>query len=291
MIHHKSALVGRFDTTYEGYLSLTRFYQNCKKHQNCRIEIDLSLLNWIDANLCGLWLAMIRDLKAENNLDFNIASLYYADKFKNEAKFNILLRNGFIVALRGMDEILEEDWDDRKSTIGVRFFSVDECDNFVNYFESQFLNHRGCNLLENDKEDLYMAYCELFANYEIHAHTQNPVYVCGQFYPQKKQLVFSMTDLGVGFLDNISMFTQGVINDPITSVEWALKKGNSTKTDAKGGSGLSTIDEFCRQKNGNLHIITNGVYTEYNYQKNQRTYNYLPEIFKGTTVHLIFPTN
>ncbi len=277
-------------TTPLGYQYLVNFYYECLKFKDCKIEIDLGSLNWIDANLCGLWLAMLDDLKEQNKLSFYIEQKYWLEnstKYPNN--FHILFRNQFISLLNDMGNIFEDCKDARKSSITLKSFTIAEVDKFVEYVEEEFLNHRGCQISVNDKNILQTAYLELFSNYEIHAKTTKPIYVCGQYFPKNQQLMFSLTDVGIGFIKPIYEYTQTMaipIATPQKAIEWALEGKHTTKKLCLGGSGLKSIDDYCRSKHGNFHIITDGVYT-YLDTNQKRIFNMLPTHFKGVTIHLI----
>ncbi len=92
----KVFLKHNISTNLAGYKTLVAFYKECKKYQSCEIEIDLTHLVWLDANLCGLWLAMIDDLKRTNNLSFYIEQKHWLENQKNYPNnFHVIFRNKF----------------------------------------------------------------------------------------------------------------------------------------------------------------------------------------------------
>ncbi len=42
---------------------------------------------------------------------------------------------------------------------------------------------------------------EVLLNIKLHAQTTDPFFVCGQYYPMRKDLILTMIDLGIGFID------------------------------------------------------------------------------------------
>ncbi len=64
-------------------------------------------------------------------------------------------------------------------------------------------------------------FLEVFSNIHLHAHTKDPVFACGQYYPSKNLLKFTLVDLGVGFLEPISNFTKNQINEAEKAILWA----------------------------------------------------------------------
>jgi hypothetical protein len=287
---HKVFLKNNINTDVVGYKALMAFYKECKELQNCEIEIDLTYLTWLDANLCGLWLAMINDLKITNNLSFRIDQKHWLENPKYYPNnFHVIFRNKFISLLSNMEDEFNDYKDPRQSTIELRCFTVADVDSFIEYIENEFLEHRGCQISKTNKEDLYTAYAELFANYEIHSKTQHPIYVCGQYFSKNQQLMFSFTDVGVGFAKPIYEYTKinkNPIKTPLEAVKWAIE-GHTTKQTGLGGSGLKSIEEFCKHRKGNFHIITDGIYTYYDANK-KRVFETQDDYFKGVTVHLLF---
>ena len=283
----KIYLKGRIQTDIQGHQSLLQFYYACKIYKDCQIEIDLTNLRWFDANLSGLLLAITEDLRESNKLDFHIDGKYWLSEYSKN--FNVLLRNKFIPMLWGMGDGYDEIVDNHKSTIELQKFHFAEIDEFSEYIERVFLEHRGCSINEEAKEDIRTAYTELFTNYREHAETEKPIYVCGQYFPTTRKLCFSITDVGIGFFVPIQKHTQtdeNPVNNAQTAIEWALKYNNTTSISKTKGQGLHNIEKFCKENNGDFHIISDNIYTYH--QRKKRNFKILDRQFKGVTIHLFF---
>ena len=107
---------------------------------------------------------------------------------------------------------------------------------------------------------------EVLINPVDHSGARNGVYTCGHWFPNKKELAFSVYDTGIGIPAHIKSH----INNDFTSkeaVEWALVKGNSTKQLDDGtprGLGLSDLKDFIELNKGTFIIASNDIYYSYN---------------------------
>lgn len=235
-------------TDYSGFRQLFRLYNELREHYHKTIFIDFSSLDWIDANLSAVFNAIMYKLSKDNDLTFT------ADGTILSTKFDVLLRNGFI---KPNNSSVPNDV--RKSTVPCKHFSLSQKAEFKEYIQSDLLTHRGIpkSLTHDQKKRIKIDLLEIFSNVFQHALTQEPFFVCGQYFPKDKLLKFTMTDLGCGFLPPIKNFSKNEIETDIDAIRWALS-GNSTKTvsDEPGGCGLSGIHEYCKENSGNFQIIS-----------------------------------
>lgn len=283
------ALKGSIYTNAQGYNALVHFYQSCQPHTNCTINIDLSGLQHLQGNLCALWLAMLEDLKQQNGLLFHVEQKYWLPHKLYGNNFHLLLRNKFVPTLANSEDDFKDFIDERESVIELRKFAKEAHFEFAYYINEAFLEHRGCALSQDDKDHLKNAYTELFNNYTEHARTEQPVYVCGQFFPKYKQLIFSLTDVGIGFLEPIRAYTSSLplpVYGAREAVEWAVQNKNTTRKGDSIGGGLKDILKFCSTSTRKFHLITDGIYARF--EAGKSSYETLAHHFKGTTVHLLF---
>lgn len=266
-------------TDINGYNSIIQFYNFANKFNNCTIKLNFDAINFIDANLSSLLSAIIYYLKINNNINT------YIDFSTFKGDLNILIRNGFTKQISQNSNF--NPIDNRASTIPLKTFKFIDADGFCDYIEKDFLNQRGLNNIESKKkEKLLNSFIEIFSNVELHANTDKPIFVCGQFFPTQQELKFTLVDLGDGFLKKIVEYTKQDerITKASEAIDWAVK-GNSTKKDAKGGTGLKSIMNYCVFNSGSLHIISDGCYWDFtNRTKNIFTTN----LFTGATINLIF---
>lgn len=274
-------LKDKIKTDFSGYSKIIDFYNFAKNYKDEIIEIKFDELNWIDANLSALFLATVHKLKTENKLKF------YIDFKTINSGLNVLFRNGLVNSIVGNKNKYYSD-DYRKSTIPLKAFKLndDGVTSFVNYIENDLLNHRGLESVDFAiKQKIKDSYFEIYDNVGIHAETNSPIIACGQYYPEQKEVKFTLVDFGVGFLKKIKEFTKGAVSQPHEAIKWAID-GNSTKKEARGGTGLKKIFFYCLKNNGGVHIISDNCYWEF---ENNKISNFtIKQGFAGTTINLIF---
>ena len=96
-------------------------------------------------------------------------------------------------------------------------------------------------------------------------HSQSPIgcYISAQAYPQENRLLFSVADLGVGFLSTLlPKYTHLMNNEQAISL--AVKAGISSKSrDRNIGAGLPILCDFLKHYSGYLEIISmNGIWRQ-----------------------------
>lgn len=268
-------------TDFAGTISLLNYYTYAKQFKNCWVNLNFDGINYIEANLCAYLFGIIYHLQKTRGVRTYI-------EFKSLGKdLNILMRNGFTNYVAGKQNEFSP-FDARDTTIPLKSFIQNDADGYCNYIERDFLHQRGLSKIKfADKDRIIESYLEIFDNVGLHANTSEPIFVCGQFFPSLGEVKFTLVDLGDGFLKKIAEYTKNgeKIVNASGAVSWAIK-GNSTKKDAVGGTGLKNIFWFCHRNGGSLHIFTDDCYYDLTEQK--ATSHRIPNAFCGTTIHLIF---
>lgn len=267
-----------FSTDHRTTGELTRLYFDAGRQNNKWPKLDLSQLNHVDANLAALLLALAHKMQQKNGQRLFVD---FGDKS------SVFFRNGLIAHLQGKfsESTLS---DERQSTIPLFTFHADEHEAYYEYIMQLFLNQRGMyRVTKTVKEALSMHYCEVFENVGLHANTTNPVYCCGQYFPNKKQLRFTLVDLGIGFLPKIKEATQGKIDTDTSAIVWATHNMNSTKDLAfgPGGTGLYQLKKYCDENNGSLHICSGKGYV--NFIQNRTLEHNLTHGLPGSMINII----
>jgi hypothetical protein len=269
---------GELRTSSNGFKKLMGFYHHAVSNPGATYQLDFGSISFFDANMSAILMAILDKLKIDNRNRFQI------DEEQINTRCEVLRRNGFISSLNGSSN---KDGDIRKSTVQLMTFHPTDADKFVSYIENDFLKHRGLDgkLDEPDAQKIKESYLEIFANVDLHAETNRPLYTCGQYYPTKRQFKFTLTDVGVGFLKKIGQ-KYPKVKTYEDAIDWALK-GHSTKSGTtKGGTGLQGILKYCLQTKGEFHIVSGDCYWVFTGTKIAKFY--LERHFCGTTVHLIF---
>lgn len=264
-------------TDWNGVNELVKFYQFASQYHYKKVFLDISKLNSLDANLSAIVLAITHKLKKENKVYVfvNLAS-----------HMSVFYRNGLISHLKG-DGNKNQYADNRESTIPLTTFSTVDYETFSNYLRQDFFRHRGLATLSNDvKRNLITQFAEVFTNVDLHAETNAPVFACGQYFPEKRVLKFTLVDIGIGFLKKISQKDPSITTDR-SAIIWSTLDFNSTK-DTKwgtGGTGLKDLKKYCNESNGSLHICSGLGYV--NFINTKTLEHNLQYSFSGAIVNIV----
>lgn len=269
---------GYINTDFAGIRTLYKFYDAAKEFKNQHISIDFYNLQFLDGNLCALFLSLLHKLTKENNLSFSTDGEFI------KKKFHVLARNGFV-------HFNEEIADVQKSTLGLKYFNVGNLDEFVEYVQQDLGQHRGMKLSEDNSEKVMSSIIEVATNIEIHSNSNEPFFACGQYYPENKVFKFTMVDLGDGFLPAISKSTGGTITTSESAIDWALQLGNTTKVDEPGGLGLPDLRSYFAEKKGHLQIVTGDAFWSTELAESRSRHKKFSTPCFGTIVNLLFSFN
>jgi len=128
---------------------------------------------------------------------------------------------------------------------------------------------------------------ELYSNASEHSDTQHGIFVCGQHYPRKEELIFLVADLGIGISERIKKDLGK--NLPLEeSLRWAFQRGNTTRKGA-GGQGLKLLKEAIRLNKGSIQFVSYSGYLSI--KEKGESFKLLEYPFPGTAVCIKFRTN
>ena len=176
----------------------------------------------------------------------------------------------------GLYNYLKEDATDYHASISIPFRRINMDDDYIIDYIDNILKLAPIQLTSNCRGALFKNIYEIFNNSVDHSRAQFGVFSCGHWMPQKKQLVFSVYDTGIG----IPALVKEKISSSLSSadaLEWALVRGHSTKQLTNGiprGLGLSDLFDFIKLNHGALNIMTNDLYYQYNGSKTIQPINY-----------------
>ena len=275
--HITLPLEGFLTTNSQGIRRLIEWYTLAKEYRTKTITTCCNNLDWIDANLAALWSALMYKLEKENNLTFRIDEEILAKRF------SILIRNGFSTGTIPFSS---------KTFIQNASFGPADDEPFSDYIESELMGQQEMKKLPPDLRGLIEANLyELYSNVFRHAGTTDPFFICGQYFPKRKELVVSMVDLGQTFLPPINKRTNGLINTQMESIDWALQ-GNSELGSEGGGHALKCIRKKFDEDGHCLQIVTgNTFWDSENIQSILGAFRVYNVELPGTMVNLIFKTN
>lgn len=98
---------------------------------------------------------------------------------------------------------------------------------------------------------------EIYENAFEHAASPIGVFTCGQYYPKNQELKLTVVDFGVGIPSNVRIFLHQPGLPADQALEWAFRKGTTTKPNGMGrGLGLDLLKQFIRANCGSLEVYT-----------------------------------
>ena len=159
-------------------------------------------------------------------------------------------------------------------------------DGILHYIDNEVLRRTQMPKMSEDLlKEVRRAFFEVFGN--IFCHSQSPIggIVCGQVYPNSKEIQIVFYDIGVGIAGRIRE-VQRSINSDTEAIEWALRMGTSTLSNSgeSRGLGLFLLRQFLFVNGGILNIYANkGAVTEI---KSKRICSILPRNLRETLIDM-----
>lgn len=235
--------------------------------------IDCALVKWIDANIAAA-LKAIFDRIEQFGGNIDLVNL------RPDVR-NVLRRNGFFE-----NDMLADRY---KTCIPLRVFETHESVKFSEYSFEHLEKNMELNLSNALKIKFFEGIDEIFQNSVLHCHQPTKIYACGQLYPKRKLIDFTIVDLGKGFRWNVENYLNKEVSGS-RSIDWAMSAENTTRDgDVSGGLGLKILLEFIKHNGGKLTI-----YSDTGYWTNSSNGIELTELtasFPGAVVNLEIRTD
>lgn len=256
---------------YEGFARLIEIDAKMKRSFAQKIEIDMEQVSWFDANMCAPFGAILYAVSRRLN---TVALSNISSSVEK-----ILSKNRFLSHYGR--EIKPDTYG---TTIEYKRFEPKDNRYFNSYIE-KYLIGKGIpqmtpGLLKKFRESIF----EIFSNAVIHSDTKQGIFSCGQFFPGKHRLDFSIADLGIGIRQNVKKKV-GVDLKAEQAIVWALEGQNTTKTGSiPGGLGLKLLRDFILMNEGRIQIISDMGYWELSGKKEDTKAFSQP--FPGTIVNI-----
>jgi len=236
-IHHDQA----------GFEALVRLHGQTKDCVLDDIAIDMSATTWFDADMCAALGAILYRLGEQANT-VKLQNIHPQVE-------NILSKNGFL-SHYGRTRIPDH-WG---TTIPYHRFDVKDDRYFADYIETELMHRSEMpsmspGLMKKFRESVF----EIFSNAVLHSRTTQGIFSCGQFFPRRNRLDFSVTDLGIGIRQNVQ--EAGLNLAPEMAIAWATEGRNTTKSgQIPGGLGLKLLGEFIDLNGGRIQIVSDAGY-------------------------------
>lgn len=169
----------------------------------------------------------------------------------------IMRKNSFLAMFDGSQLT-----DTHQTTLPFKIFKLNSEGQFNDYLE-MYMKGKGIpDMSEKLTKQFRQSLFEIFSNASIHSGSKPGVFACGQFFPRKRRVDFSISDAGVGIGENVREYT-GKKMDSCEAIEWAMADGNTTKTGSRpGGLGLRLIKDFIQINEGKMQVISGDGYYE-----------------------------
>lgn len=232
----------------KGYQDLTRLYSQTKGCFFSHIEIDMASSTWFDADMCAVLGAILYHL----NTNLNTVELTNIPGDVSQ----ILRRNGFL------SHYGREALPDRFSTtMPYRRFDATDHQVFAAYIDQEFQISGRLPTMSDQLLKLFLGnIIEIFDNAATHSQSTLGIFSCGQHFPSKKRVVFTVVDLGIGMRANIADHLGRDLSST-DAIAWAVQKHHSTRHKCRlGGLGLTLLLKFIEWNGGYVQIVSDGGY-------------------------------
>mgnify|MGYP001337592157 FL=1 len=263
------------NNTFESYQKLITFYENNKN--KLFEEVHLNLSHFFAANMSAALGAVLDEFTS------NLNRVYF-DSISPQIEA-ILLKNDFLTYYGGQRAI-----DRNKTTIKFQKLKPTDGKYFKSYVIEELIEGHMADLpkmSQGVKEKMVEGIYEIFVNAQIHSKTDF-IYTCGQFYPNKNKIEFTIVDTGDGFKEIINQRFSSNLS-AVQAITWAVQDKMTTKVGVSGGIGLAVLKEFIRMNKGKMQIVSDDGFFQFD-ESGQVTRTFNGQ-FPGTIVNLQFNTD
>lgn len=266
-----SFILKNIDTSFSCYNQFSNLYNELKALEFKNITISLE--EWFGANMSAVLGGILDKVSVTNSIEISSR--------KSEI-LTILKKNSFLANYG--HRVLP---DRNDTTIKYLKLKPVESRYFNSYIITELLSRSVLpEMTDALRKKIAESIYEIFVNAQIHSSTDY-IYTCGQFFPRKHKIEFTIVDTGIGFKNAINNRFNGTLSS-IQAMKWALKDGNTTKKDIPGGLGLSVLTEFIKLNKGKFQIISDDGF--YELGTSERA-DFLNIPFPGTIVNMEFRTD
>ncbi|MED9967563.1 MAG: hypothetical protein UFJ18_12360 [Blautia sp.] len=272
--------LSNLQTSYSSHNKLAKLYADIHSCSWDFIIINFEKVSFISANQFSVLGCILTSFLIQHK-NTKISFTNLSPKIKE-----IMQVNGF-----GKHFSLEPLPDKNNTAIPYKIFNVSQIDEFERYigisiFNRNDLPRMSCGVRDRITDNIL----EIFNNVKEHTKSEL-LYTCGQYFPRKGFLYFTIVDSGETIPHNVSEYLKDSgksLNQSETALHWALQCGNSTRrTNSPGGLGLYFLSDFIKLNKGELYIVSGNETFEQTAKYGQR-YKSLSVPFQGTIVTMAF---
>ena len=237
------------------------------------LNLDFASCSFFEANMTAPFYAVLSHVFDGLN---EISIIHVPDSVEK-----ILRKNDFL-SVFGYSALQ----DFNQTTLPFKKFKLHAGDQFSDYLD-QHLKEKGLPQMTNALNKKFrQSLLEIFQNSALHSDSASGVFVCGQFFPTKQRLDFTIADAGIGIRENVRRYLKDEKINSRDAIRWALTEGNTTRQgiNQPGGLGLKLIKEFIRLNKGKIQIISR--FGFYQYSTSGELLLKMDEDFPGTSVNI-----
>lgn len=239
--------LGEVRSDFRGFNELLRVCHEISASDDPAVDIDMSGVSWMDANLCAAFGAVLEPLKDASR---TITFLHMRQELRD-----LLRRNNF---LQNPEFTGAPKTRPHGTTIDYQRFDPDDVGAFKEYVAHYLVGKGIPEMTLALQRKFRESMSEIFENAMEHSNTQLGIFACGQYYLRHQRLDFSVVDRGIGMRARILESTGADLPDE-RAIAWAMEVGNTTRhpRDGKpGGLGLKFIRRFIRLNQGSIQIVS-----------------------------------
>lgn len=271
--------LSNLQTSHSSHQKLADLYHNIHNFKGSTLLLDFKGVTFISANQFSVLGCIISGFHLKNpDVEIRIG--------------NISSKLAAIMKVNGFGKHLSYDSlpDKNNTAIPYKIFDVSEIDKFEKYITISIFNRDDLPKMSSGVRDCMIDnILEIFNNVKEHTHSKK-LYTCGQFFPSKGLLYFTITDSGETIPYNVENYCQKYninLAEFESSLAWAMQSGNSTRqSGSPGGLGLFLLSDFISLNQGELYIVS-GCET-FEQTKRGKRYQQLSSPFPGTIVTMAF---
>lgn len=185
----KINLSGEIRSDYKGFTGLIKLAERTKDCVFDNVDISMKNIRWFDANMCATFGAILYKMGRGPNL-VTLSNIPRNIEI-------ILSKNGFLSYYGRAKK-----QDTYGTTIEYKRFEPRDDRYFGAYIEENLVGKGIPEMSQGLRKKFVESIFEIFSNAIIHSRTQMGIFSCGQFFPNKNRLDFSVADLGIGIHQN-----------------------------------------------------------------------------------------
>lgn len=269
------------NNTINAYCFLSEFSHFLENTDCNRLILDMSDVSFIASNQFAVLGCLLKRF-----MDTHPNSFISINNLQNPI-IEMIRKNGFYSHFVGIEPLP----DTHNTVVPYKVFNVTEIREYEAYLTLKIFSRDDLPVMSGLYKNMIQDYLlEVFKNVVDHT-SSTKVFTCGQFFPKKKLLYFTIVDSGETIPYNVSNYFNKInCPQPSNVLSWVLQEGTTTLADkAPRGVGLFLIKDFIQINRGKLYIISGN--ESYTLSFSSENFSRLQHSFPGTIVTLVFNLN